>query len=65
MIPPFLGGELAAFLDEVAELRLTSFELAGFVVGRDPVSDLAGLWLLLAVSYPSVESRIYHFWGIG
>jgi hypothetical protein len=34
------GWELAAFLDEVAELRLAALEFAGFVVGRYPVGDL-------------------------
>jgi hypothetical protein len=39
--------ELAAFLDEVAELRLAALELAGLVVGRYPVGDLfLGLWMV-------------------
>jgi hypothetical protein len=43
MIAVFLWGELAAFLDEVSKLRLTSLEFAGFVVGGNPVGDLVCL----------------------
>ena len=32
--------ELAAFFDEISELRLPSFEFSGLIVGRDPVGDL-------------------------
>jgi hypothetical protein len=34
-----LRGKFAAFLDEVAKLRLPALELAAFVVGRYPVGD--------------------------
>jgi hypothetical protein len=44
------GRELAAFLDEISELRLAAFELAGFVVGGDPISDFFGL-RILAISF--------------
>ena len=40
MVPASLGRELAAFLDEGAELRLAAFELARLVVGRYPVGYL-------------------------
>jgi hypothetical protein len=47
VVPSCFWWELAAFLDEVAELRLAALELAGFVVGCYPVGDLFfGLWMV-------------------
>jgi hypothetical protein len=43
MIAVLLWGKLAALLNEVSKLRLTSLELAGFVIGGNPVGDLVCL----------------------
>jgi hypothetical protein len=43
MIAVFLWGKLAALLNEVSKLRLTSLEFAGFVIGGNPVGDLVCL----------------------
>ncbi len=61
MVPASLGRELAAFLDEGAELRLAAFELATFVVGRYPVGYLIfclllGASLVFMSSAPDLES---------
>jgi hypothetical protein len=61
MVPASLGRELAAFLDEGAELRLAAFELATFVVGRHPVGYLVfcllfGSLLVSRSSAPPLES---------
>ncbi len=42
MVPPLLGRELCPFLagDPVPERRLLPLELAGFVLGVDPVQDV-------------------------
>jgi len=55
MVPASLGRELAAFLDEGAELRLAAFELASFVVGRYPVGYLI-FCLLFGSSSVSMSS---------
>jgi hypothetical protein len=51
-------GELAAFLNKVSELRLSSFELACFVAGRDPICDLSfGLCLSVRLPYPGIFKK--------
>jgi len=54
MVPPLLGRELCPFLarDAIPERRLLSLELAGLVLGVDPIQDVllaVGLRLLVRI----------------
>lgn len=63
MVSSFLGWELAAFLDEIAELRLSSFEFAGFVAWCDPVGDFVSL-LIASVQHHEDRGVVsYHSCG--
>jgi len=55
MIPPFLGWELCPFLagDPIPERRLLPLELAGLVLGVNPIQDVllaVGLRLLVRIN---------------
>jgi hypothetical protein len=46
MVPAGFRREFAAFFDKGAKLRLATFELAGFIVGGDPVCDFVCLMVV-------------------
>jgi len=62
MVPPLLGREFAAFLDEVPELRLASLELATLVIGCYPIGDFVCCLLFISPSSPhEVLFGTHHF----